>query len=117
MEDIELDMMTRKERAKQFMPFDAMKGLKEALLDREERHSRVDKHGVSEETQEKLSKLLKRADRGMRVWISHYYCFHDVEQKGTITKIDKVYRVLWLGELKVFFDNIYDMEILDMGVN
>lgn len=109
-------MMTRKDRAKQFMPFDAMKGLKEALQDREERHNRVERHGVSEETQEKLSILLNRADRGMRVWISHYCCFHDIEQKGTITQIDKVYRVLWLGEIKVYFDDIYDMEIMDMGV-
>ena len=41
--------MTRQERAKQFMPFDAMKGLQEALRDREERHSRVERHGISDE--------------------------------------------------------------------
>ena len=41
--------MTRAERAKQFAPFDAMKGLNEALRDREERHMRVDKHEISEE--------------------------------------------------------------------
>lgn len=109
-------MMTRKERAKQFMAFDAMKGLKEALQDREERHSRVEQHEVSEEIQEKLSKMLNQADRGMRVWISHYQNFHDVEAKGVITQIDKVYRVLVLGEQKIYFDNIYDMEFLDMGV-
>ncbi len=37
-------MMMREQRAKQFMPFDAMKGLKEAILEREERHSRVPRH-------------------------------------------------------------------------
>ena len=31
--------MIREQRAKQFMPFDAMKGLKEALAIREERHN------------------------------------------------------------------------------
>ena len=41
--------MTRQERAKQFMAFDAMKGLSEALRDREERHSRVDRHDISDE--------------------------------------------------------------------
>ena len=30
-------MITRKERAKQFMPFDAMKGLQEALRKQEDR--------------------------------------------------------------------------------
>ena len=42
--------MTRAERAKLFAPFDAMKGLQEALRDREERHLRVEKHEISEET-------------------------------------------------------------------
>ena len=42
-------MMMREERAKQFAPFDAMKGLQEALRDREERHSRVEKLEISEE--------------------------------------------------------------------
>ena len=46
-------MMTTAERAKQFAPFDAMKGLQEALRDREERHSRVERHEISEEQQEK----------------------------------------------------------------
>ena len=41
--------MTRQERAKQFMPFDAMKGLQAALRDREERHSRVDRRVLSDE--------------------------------------------------------------------
>ena len=43
-------MMTRQERAKQFMPFDAMKGLKEALAIREERHNRVENRELSEDT-------------------------------------------------------------------
>ena len=42
-------MMTQAERAKQFAPFDAMKGLQEALRDREERHARVERHEISEE--------------------------------------------------------------------
>ena len=59
-------MMTRENRAKQFMPFDAMKGLAEALKDREERHSRVQKHGVSEEDQALISKPFVRQRRAPR---------------------------------------------------
>ena len=51
MEVIGPDMMMREERAKQFQPFDAMIGLQEALRDREERHSRVERHEISEEQQ------------------------------------------------------------------
>lgn len=56
--------MTLQERAKQFAPFDAMKGLQEALRDREERHCRVDRHDISDEDIEAnsivISKLSKR---------------------------------------------------------
>ena len=55
-------MMMREQRAKQFMPFDAMKGLAEALRDREERHSRVQKHGVSEEDQAQISETLCKVE-------------------------------------------------------
>ena len=48
------------------MPFDAMKGLQEALRDREERHSRVERHGISEEEQEALSNVLNRLSKGTR---------------------------------------------------
>ena len=48
--------MTRAERAKIFAPFDAMKGLQEALRDREERHLRVERHEISEEQAEQNSR-------------------------------------------------------------
>ena len=51
-------MLTREERAKLFAPFDAMKGLKEALRDREERHSRVARHEISEEQAEENSRVI-----------------------------------------------------------
>ena len=65
-------MITRKERAKQFMPFDAMKGLQEALRKQEEINSRVEKHEVCEEQQAKLSELLSKLDKGMRIWLFYY---------------------------------------------
>ena len=77
--------MTREQRAKQFMPFDAMKGLQEALRDREERHSRVERHGISEEEQEALSNVLNRLSKGDKIRISYYCHFHDVEKSGTVT--------------------------------
>ena len=52
--------MTRAERAKQFAPFDAMKGLQAALRDKEERHSRTEKREISDEVKERNSKVLRR---------------------------------------------------------
>lgn len=103
--------MTREQRAKQFMPFDAMKGLQEALRDREERHSRVERHGISEEEQEALSNVLSRLSKGDKIRISYYSHFHDVEKTGTVTAINYAYRFLKVDEEKIVFDDIYKITI------
>lgn len=106
-------MMTREQRAKQFMPFDAMKGLQEALRDREERHTRVEKHDISEEDQEANSIVLSKISNGTKVKINYYCHFHDVVRSGTITGISYAYRFLKMDEEKIFFDDIYTIMIID----
>lgn len=105
--------MTREQRAKQFMPFDAMKGLQEALRDREERHSRVERHGISEEEQEALSAVMNRLSKGDKIRISYYSHFHDVEKTGTVTAINYAYRFLKVDEEKIVFDDIYGITVID----
>ena len=94
-------MMTRQERAKQFMPFDAMKGLQEALRDREERHSRVPKHEVSEEIAEKISDILTILKPGMGVTVEYYKAFHDVANRGVVAKVDTVYKYIIIGKAEL----------------
>ena len=106
-------MMTREQRAKQFMPFDAMKGLQEALRDREERHTRVAKHDISEEDQEANSIVLSKISNGTKVEINYYCHFHDVVKSGTITGISYAYRFLKMDGEKIFFDDIYNITIID----
>lgn len=111
-------MMMREQRAKQFMPFDAMKGLSEALRDREERHSRVQKHGIGEEDQERISEVLCRIEKGSKVFISFYSWFHDWEAEGMITEINRPYRFLRIRGLgsneeeQIFFDDLYDIQVI-----
>ncbi len=105
--------MTRAERAKIFAPFDAMKGLQEALRDREERHCRVERHEISEEQQEHNSEVFAKLTKGMRVQLDYYSAFHDVTGSGTVTEISTVFRYLKLGTEKIFFCDIYDIEIKD----
>ena len=103
--------MMREQRAKQFMPYDAMKGLAEALRDREERHSRTTRHGVSEDAQERIRDALCRMEKGSRVSVSHYARFHDVETEGTVTEINRAYRFFRLNEEKILFEDLYDIRI------
>ena len=105
-------MMTREQRAKQFMPFDAMKGLKEALEAREERHSRVEKHGISAEQAEENNRAICRIGKGSRVCLACHIAFHDVEVTGTVTEIDLILRYLRLDDGKIPFDDIYEIRLV-----
>lgn len=106
--------MTREERAKQFMPFDAMKGLKEALAKKEEQRTRVEKRELSEDAIEEISKILQRAAVGMEAEIIHYRASHEVVSKGNITAIDITFKFLRLNAEKIYFDNIYDIKISEL---
>lgn len=105
-------MMNRSDRAKQFMPFDAMKGLKEALREREERHSRVDKRMLTEENIQKISDQLQRISLGDSIAVTCYRGFHEVTVSGKLTQIDFAFKFLAVDDEKILFDDIYDIEII-----
>lgn len=106
-------MIPRNERAKQFMPFDAMKGLKEALEDRLERHTRVEKQDILEDKAEEISEVLMKLERGMVVSVTYYKAFHYKEAEGEVIKIDSIYKYFILNEEKIFFNDIYEIKITD----
>ena len=107
-------MMTREERAKQFMSFDAMKGLKEALLDREERHTRVERHDISDEQIALNSSIIAKLSKGMVVSLECYCAFHDITKRGVISEVNIPLKFIRLNEEKVFFEDIYKIKIVDM---
>ncbi|MCQ2439487.1 MAG: YolD-like family protein [Oscillospiraceae bacterium] len=106
--------MTRQERAKQFMPFDAMKGLQEALRDREERHLRSERRELSEEQAAELNAALSRLRTGQRVRLSCYYGFHDAVLEGRVTRLRPEERMLRIDELPLHFEDIYSLTVTDM---
>ena len=64
--------MNKANRAAQFQPFDALKGLKEELQRRDERRNRVAKKEVSEERAEEISRELIKIQKGSNVEIVFY---------------------------------------------
>lgn len=96
------------------MAFDTMKGLSEALRNREERHLRVEKHDISDEAIEQNSRVLSALTRGMRVRLEYYRAFHDVVGEGLVTELSVPFKYLRLDGEKVIFENIYKIEIIDM---
>ena len=105
--------MTREERAKIFAPFDAMKGLQEALRDREERHLRVERRDITEEQAERNSRILLKLRRGMKVELEYYCNFHDVTKRGLVTDVDCTFRWLKLDEETIYFEDIYWVSVVD----
>lgn len=102
--------MMRQERAKQFMPFDAMKGLQEALRLREEQYSRTVRREISEEQAERNSAVLMRLHRGERVSVEHYCQQHDVYDMGAAEEINLPFRYIRLNGRQIYFEDIYSIE-------
>lgn len=104
--------MTQQERAKLFMPFDAMKGLQEELRKREEKHMRVDKIELSEESQQEISDVLCSLEEGMDVSVRYYSNHHYLTVIAKVVKLDFVYKYLYLTCNKIRFDDLYQINIL-----
>ena len=99
--------MSREDRAKQFMPFAALKGYSDALRKKEK--IVVPKAELSEEYAESLSRKLRQVrknDSGTVV-----YCCRDeyLKQTGMVSRIDETARILKIVNTKIAFDDIYDI--------
>ena len=105
--------MNNKERAKQFMPFDALKGLKEALKEKEERRTRVDKKQITEEVIEAISKVLQKIEPGYKIRIVFYAKGHYIDLQGTVVEKNVIYRFLKIGNERIYFDDILKIKIID----
>ena len=106
--------MNNQERAKQFMPFDALNGLKEALRDREERRTRVQKIELSEDMATKLSCVMNRIEPYSVIRIKFYSKGHYIDLQGTVLEKDIIYRFLKIGNEKIYFDDILKIQIIEV---
>lgn len=102
--------MNRQERAKQFLPFDALKGLQEALRKVEKEMEDVERIELSEESLEELENKFNRVKQGDIVSIKYYKNKRYIEIKGTITKIDYIKKRIQINKTEDI--SIYD--ILDI---
>ena len=97
-------------RVKQFLPFDALKGFKEALL-KQERESK-ERINLSEDDCYKLNEIFFRLKKNMEVKIIYY----DIDSYkvicGRIKKIDLINRKLFLSELGIKLDDLIDIQII-----
>ena len=103
--------MNKANRAAQFQPFDALKGLQEELRMREERRNRVEKKEVSEEKAGEISRELIKIQKGSNVEIVFYRNGSYYELTGCVFAKNDTYRYLMIGEEKIPYEDIYVIKV------
>lgn len=100
--------MTRENRAKQFMPFAALKGYETAL--REKEKIIVDKIELSEEMKEELDLKIQTIQRNDIVKVVYFCNDEYLEVTGMVARLDTAARVIKVVNTKISFDDIYQLE-------
>ena len=100
------------ERAKQFMPFSALTGLGKALERKERELMLTEKREPSEERAQKLNQCLNELEKGDEAAVTYFAQGEYLTVSGAVEELDKTGLFLSVGEVKIAFDDIYDMEIM-----
>lgn len=104
--------MNREDRAHQFQPFEALRGLREELRRRELIATRVPRRRLSQESGEKLSRTLVQIRPGDRVLMEFYDQGHYLLLEATVTGKDSLTRTLTVGQEKIRYEDIYRLKRL-----
>ena len=99
--------MSMSNRAKQFAPFDALKGFQEALRKKEKMP--VPKKELAEEKAEEINEKLKQLTTGKLITVVYYNDEEYIQLTGTVVKIEKNKRYLQMAETTIPFDDISDI--------
>ena len=100
-------MQNNIDRAIQFMPFDALKGFREAL-EQVEKFSE-DKKEFSDDYFYVLNQKINKLKLGEKVLIKHYYELEYIETISVIKRIDKVYKKIYLVNSIIEIDDIVEV--------
>lgn len=99
--------MSREERAKQFMPFAALKGYPDALRKKEK--IVVQKAELSEEYQTELDRKLRQVHKNDIITVV-YFCKNEyLKLSGMVSRFDESARILKIVNTKISFEDLYDI--------
>lgn len=97
------------ERAKQFMPFAAVKGYHEALAKKE--HIIVPKQELTDDMAELLDYKLKSISKGSIITVVYYHEKEYIKVCGMVAKIDNQAKALTIVDNTINFEDILNIEI------
>lgn len=100
--------MSVEQRAKQFMPFAALRGLPEALAAKEK--VIVPRVELSEEMAAELDRKMHMLKKGEIATVVYFSKDEYLKMTGMVARIDETARVLQIVNTVISFDDILDVE-------
>ncbi len=101
--------MDKSERAKQFMPFDALKGLHEALAIKEFAHEKIEKQELLEEDVSRISNTLLQLHNHDLVEVQYFLDGHIYSTFGEV-KLSLAEHFIIVGNTKIYLENLQDIK-------
>ncbi len=99
--------MSREDRAKQFMPFAALKGYPEALRQKEK--IVVPRMEITEDYAEELDRKLQDIRVNDEVTVIYFQKDEYLKLTGIVSKIEKDNRSIKIVNTKIAFSDLYDI--------
>ena len=99
--------MSVSDRAKQFAPFAALKGLDTALRAKE--RIVVPRKELSEEMLAELNEKMLSVKKGELISVVHYESGEYIKTSGMVSRIDETSRIIQIVNKKICFDDIQDL--------
>ena len=104
--------ISRNDRAKQFLAFDALKGLREALEEKERKIEEVERKELSDEVKEQIAKQLNMLKVHDYIEVKYYNKGKYDNIKGNISKIDFANNsIIFYNNKEIKFIDIYSINM------
>lgn len=94
-------------RARQFMPFSALKGFHELL--REKERVIIAKKELPEDDLRELSEKILLIKKGIMIKVVHFCQGEYIATEGVVTNIDLTFKKLTVVKTKINFDDILEI--------
>lgn len=99
--------MTQSDRAKQFMPFTALRGYEDALRKKEK--IRVPRVELTEYAQERLNRRLLRIRKRDMVTVTYYHGGEYLQKTGMVAAFQPEYRRIRIVDTVISLDDLLDI--------
>jgi len=104
-----VEKMPLSQRAKQFAPFDALKGFKEAIQDVNYQTELVDRIILSEDQLDQLDGVARSLNKGERITITYYHKGRYLKLSGIFSRIDDIEKVMVMAGEVFRLDDIIEI--------